>query len=595
MSEKLNPETQFSIYKINFEEVEDTFNIKKNIEEIGYVEEVLTALINGTLKILRNKPKCTVHEVKFKGFSGIIFKTIHDPIWKSVALQVIKNNEISKEQILNNEDFLTNSSISYVLFYPLNKDLFVLTGGYGSNYINKFTSKNFGLYLLPKIIKKNNHVLKQIIENNLTGNQASNHRSNRESTSFVTEQDMSSIFRQLAIEVDRKIAEELGICFSASESENKKINIINKDSLVIRRSFSLKEISKIFIIIQKIEKRKDNFALNYLVSAKKRNIKNIDLLEILVQNFVDRNVSDFLLVGDEYEEYFINANTYIIQNENDEIVLNAQEPITIEILFKCFQDEHIIINKSFIKTILKKWKISTKDNSGNLTLYPIRIFDALQGHVDYGESGIPCYLFNGSWYVFDPMYDKLLAKEYEDLFDAKTASSEKLKKQFNLYMIKKSSEDAYNLSMKNNQDVILAHTVLINNVEISDAIFWDDSTLYLMHNKGKFDGNGVRDLTNQILTAAEYLYKKINTSERKEFLSEYYEAIEVKHPKAVAIKNITKEEFIQLFVNKKICFVAGYIEGLKKNTRSKYAQYLSVELNRKLHMKTYDVLFMKIY
>lgn len=406
---------------------------------------------------------------------------------------------------------------------------------------------------------------------------------------------MSSIFRQLAVEVDRKIAEELGICFSASESENKKINIVNKDSLVIRRSFSLIEISKIFVIIQKIEMRKDNFALNYLVSVKKRNIKNADLLEILVQYITDGHISDFLLVGDEYEEYYINADSYSIQDENDEIVISTQEPITMEMLFKYFKDENISITKSFVKTILKKWTISTKDNSGNLILYPIHIFDALLGHVDYGESYIPCYLFNGSWYVFDPMYDKLLAKEYEDLFDIKTASSEKLKKQFNLDLTRKLSEDEYNLSMVNNPNVILSHTVLMNYVEISDVIFWDELTLYLMHNKRDFDGNGVRDLTNQILTAADYLFKKTNTTERKEFLSEYYDAIKSKHPIALAIKNISKDEFIQLFINKKICFVAGYIEGLKKNTRSKYAQYLSVELNRKLHMKTYDVLFMKIY
>lgn len=171
MSEKLNPETQFSIYKLNFEEVEDNFNIKKKIGEVGYVDEVLTALINGTIKILCNKPKCTVHKVKYKGFSGIIFKTIHNPVWKSVATQIITNNELSEKQSSLKEDFLTNGNISYMLFYPLNEDIYVLTGGFGSNYITKFTSKNFGLYLLPKIIKKDNAVLKQIIENNITGNQ----------------------------------------------------------------------------------------------------------------------------------------------------------------------------------------------------------------------------------------------------------------------------------------------------------------------------------------------------------------------------------------------------------------------------------------
>lgn len=594
MSDILSPGTQFSIYKIDFEEIECRFRIKKTINEDGYVDDVLKALINSTIKIVHQKSNYQVYKVKYNGFYGIIFKTKHEPVWKSVATQLISNNELNEKQCAINDEYLANNTVSYILFYPLNTDVFVLTGGYGSKYIAKFIMKNFGLYLLPKIIKKNNPVLKQIIENNLTGNRASDHRSNRKGTSFIIEQEMSSIFRQLAVEVDRDIAEELGINFTEKESKNKKINLINKDSLVIRRSFTLIQISKVLRRIQKIEIRENSFALNYLVLANKRNIKNADLLEILINSFLKGQVSNFLLVGDEYEDYYINADTYIIRDINEKVILSMKEPITIEMIFKCLHDEKINITKSFVKTLLKKWTISTVDNSGNIVLYPINIFDALQGYVEYGDKNVPCYLFNGLWYVFDPIYDELLAKEYSYLFTEKTAESEVLKKQFKLNLTKEISEDEYNLSMLDNPDVILSHTVLINNIEISDAIFWDKNTLYLMHNKGIFNGNGVRDLTNQILTAADYLDKYTHTVEREMFLGEYYDSILLKYPKAAAIKNVTREEFIKLF-NKKICFVAGYIKGLKGNTKSRYSQYLSVELNRKLSFKNYELMFIKIY
>ena len=60
---------------------------------------------------------------------------------------------------------------------------------------------------------------------------------------------MSSIFRQLSVEVDRDVAKELGVTFREEELSHKKIGIINKDSLVIRRSFTLRELKK---VIEKI-------------------------------------------------------------------------------------------------------------------------------------------------------------------------------------------------------------------------------------------------------------------------------------------------------------------------------------------------------
>lgn len=140
-------------------------------------------------------------------------------------------------------------NVSYILLYQNGETLYGMTGGYGSFYISKFIDRNFGLYLIPKIIKQDNPVLKQIIQNNLTGNQLSMHRANRKTTNFLVEQDMSSIYRQLYIEVDRKIAQELGIEFDEDEAEKGKINIVNKDSLVIRRWFTL---SQLIIVLKKM-------------------------------------------------------------------------------------------------------------------------------------------------------------------------------------------------------------------------------------------------------------------------------------------------------------------------------------------------------
>lgn len=67
--------------------------------------------------------------------------------------------------------------------------------------------------------------------------------------------------------------------------------------------------------------------------------------------------------------------------------------------------------------MLKNWTISTVDNAGNFILFPIQIFDAIQGFVEFGEKKQPCYLFNGQWYVFDSKFSDILDAEFKEIFN----------------------------------------------------------------------------------------------------------------------------------------------------------------------------------
>lgn len=125
-----------------------------------------------------------LYAISYQGLKGVIFKTTHYPSWGNVAKQIINNNELQPQKI--DEDFLTNTNVSYVYFYLCDDKVFAVTGGYGSNYISKFAEKNFGLYLLPKIINKDNSVIKSILQNNLLGNQTTSQRTNKNSTSITS-------------------------------------------------------------------------------------------------------------------------------------------------------------------------------------------------------------------------------------------------------------------------------------------------------------------------------------------------------------------------------------------------------------------------
>lgn len=224
--------TQFSIYKINFAEIEHEFVITHTDDVDQYVQTVITTLINSITKIVKERPFSQIYRVEYNGFYGLFFKTVHEPSWGGIAREMMAGNRFSGNQSGTSKDFLKNTNVSYVLLYPYDKEIYAVTGGYGSNYINKFVEKNYGLYLLPKVVQKNNPVVKSIIQNNLLGNQTATQKTNKLSTSISLEQDMSSIFRQLNIEIDRDVAEDLGIEFEQDESESKKINLVNKDSML---------------------------------------------------------------------------------------------------------------------------------------------------------------------------------------------------------------------------------------------------------------------------------------------------------------------------------------------------------------------------
>ena len=577
---------QFSIYKISYEEVEREFVIDKTEDRNKYGQRVVTALINSVVKIIKGRAFSQHHRVQYNGFSGVFFKTVHRPSWDGIAREMIEGNKYEEEQPDIAKGFLENTNVSYVLFFLYSGDIYAVTGGYGSNLINKFIEKNFGLYLIPKVINENNPVVKTIIQNNLLGNQTATQKTNKQSTSISLEQDMSSIFRQLNVEVGRDIAEELGIEFDQDEAESKKVNIMNKDSIVVRRSISLSELKVLIENIHALEKHKDNFALNYLVLARKKRIKNADLFEKLLQTLIDKEFERFVLTGDDYTAFYTGADQYVLENEEGQELIRQTSPITFTDIVSLIPGQKY--TKTALRTMLKQWTISTFDNVGTPLLYRLSVFDALQGFIEFGEKGAPCYLFNGLWYVFDDKFSHVLTKEFEDFFNNQSEAVEELASIFNLRNASR-NENIYNSWLQNNPNIIVAHTVLKEYVEIADAIFWDDTTIYLMHNKAKFDGAGVRDVTNQVLTSAEYLQQNLARHDRTKFLESYYDSIKEKYDAAGKNISITKNTFTQVLCSgRSIKYIIGYINGYRKKSKATYAKYLTTQTVKKLAAKGYS-------
>jgi hypothetical protein len=570
-------ETQFSIYKVDYNQSIKFFKegVKKDIDSYDTLEK---EIINYILETIEKKNNSETKIIEDDDFKGIVFKTFHYPSWKSIINSFI------------DESFeIYNAHVSYILTYKKNDNIFILTGGLGSNYINDFTQKNYGLHLLPKIIKEDSPVIKTVLENNLSGNKLSTKHSNRNVTTVNTENDMSSIFRELSLEFKNDLINELGI-YTSEETNKRIINILAKDSFVIRKSITIEDLKQVLNKLLEIEQKEDSFSLGYFVDVKKNGYSTKEISAMMINYFLEKKIDNFVLVGNEHLEYYLGGNHYVITDQNDKIVYESTNPIDFKELFNyCFSDD---ISKAAIERFLK-YNISVY-NDNDIILYPIRIKSCLQGYVE-DENKTPFFLFNDNWFMFESKYednlDKEFKKNYSNLEQFNPILSKILKNSDSTM-----SEDTYNKKYADSSDIIVAHTVLSNNIELADLIYYDeDDNLYLIHNKEIFNGNGARDVMNQVLTSAGFINHYALEEKRKEIYEEYYNKIVNKYPNNEKIKHISSEKFVDLFCNAtNIFYVVGFVEKFSEDIKSNYAKYMTIDTNKKLLERGYKLLLFNI-
>ena len=569
-------DTQFSVYKLDYERTELYFLKEKKIEidSIDDVEELIFDDIKE--KLIERKERLSPAIGEKHGFKGIFFKTHHRPVWKGIASQFIGSQN-------DTQDFISNSHISYVLTYKKDNSLYLLTGGLGSNYISDFIQRNYGLYLLPKLINDDLPAVKAVLENRIIGNRLSDRRANRNSTSINVENELSTIFRELSLEFGSTIISELNI-IDEGEKVPKILNVIAKDSLVVRKSLTLDKLACMIEKLVEIEKRRDKFSIGYLVSAKKYGYSSSELKDLMIEYFKSGQYENFVLVGNDIGEYYLGASKYLITDGSGNVIMEETKPISLCDIYSNFFGESI--SRSKVEEFLKL-EVSTYDDTVP-RLPATKLKDCIQGYVE-DENHDLFYLFNSEWLVFDPKYSDALNDDFKKRFSNLVEIPASVKKI--LENSDKNTENDYNMMYKESSKLILAHTVSMNNVELADFIYFDESTetLYLVHNKGEFDGAGARDVMNQIITSAEFINNyRADTINGNKFFEKYFNKIKKKYPQNQCLNNLDFDEFLSMF-KKKIVYVAGFLYKLSDNSTSSYAKFLTIDVNKRLIENNFEL------
>ena len=562
-----NELTQFSIYKINKEKVKE--KIKINNSDSG---AIIKNKIKKYLKNYIEKWNDHIFISEYDGFSLLLIKSKRNPIWKNMVKHMMDNGKIIQDISDKN---IINESTSYLLFTVIDNKIYAMTGGRGANYISNFIEKNFGLYLIPKIVDKNSNIIKRVLENNITGNNLSTERITKNVTSVSMEDGLGSIYRELSIQVSKDIAKKLGV---EGIENNRQISISSGDSVVIRKSISLNELKKILKTLSKLEEKEDNFILNYFVPIRKKGIKLSYIKDIMMQKIQDEDYNSFLLLSDNISEYYYNSYKYQIK-ENGKCIFEKDSPIELNDVVNLIKDDKGRLFKNRINQMLYDFILETFDENGKTIIYPEKIINLLRGTIE--NDNYCFYLLNGSWYVFEEHFFQKLDEKYKELFYNIRKESENVVKKYNL-LKKVSSEEKYNGKFTHEKGIIKVHTHEIKFIELADLIFFDNDNVYLMCNKGKFNGENVRDLENQIYTASRMIELVLRND--KSLLKKYYNGLDPNEKEKISLS-----EFLKLF-DKRIVFIAGFLNGYKKETRSPYAKYLLCELYKNLKKSGFDLL-----
>ncbi len=556
---------QFSIYKVDLEKVEGF--VEQN--RADYLEKVRDWLLDQISKNIKRKTEF-IRNLSKEKYKGYFFQTKNRPVWDRLIFPILV------EDIGLSADSFQNTNVSYILTYLTEQNIYIMTAGYGSHYVKDYIEVSFGLNLLPKLLDENKSVLREVSHAGMTGNRLTSSYTNKAKTNFALEKDMRNIYKQLIAEIDTTELYNLGLL--PTPKGRKSTSLMSTDSLVIRRSISLNELQEILIRLDQIQQRPSRFVLNYFEELRSDVAEQEVLWKNLITSFINKDLSAFIIVGKDYLEYIEKGKKYILIDKNGDVFLERHKPLTVVDIYDELENRQMEISKKLIREIFFKWKLSVVDENGNYIILSLPLKTCLQGEVT-NDNGEPCYLFDGKWYIFAKNAIKVLTDEFVEYYIAKEDRVNQLKEDYNLYCGQR-TETEYNEFLRKNNKIIVSHLVRIGNIEIADAIFWDEHNLYLLHNKDKFQNDGIREVSGQIKTSAHILQMLKQSTEGRKVLQQYYEKIMKRYPELE--EKITCEKFIDLFFNKKICYIAGYISSYRKSSGSTYGKYVTVSLNKEL-------------
>ena len=236
---------------------------------------------------------------------------------------------------------------SHIILYADGRDVYAMVSGAGSQMIERYIEKSWGMHLLADLLK-------------CAGN------------------------------CDGKGGKP--------GMSGKAAGILMRDSVLLNGAVTLDSMERMIRELKEAGQNPGSTPWGNLVSIRKEEIRPSELVSEMIEGLICGKVNDFQLVDVDDLKGESAAAKYQITKDTGEIYYSSPEPITLEMIFDAFAMDRTKISKGFLNTVLKKWTISAFDSDGEELLSPVPLYRLLRGTVRVGKEQKVYYIFKGRWY-----------------------------------------------------------------------------------------------------------------------------------------------------------------------------------------------------
>lgn len=522
-------------------------------------------------------------------YSYVYNEAIKDSYWASFLPTAITNGH--NFQVLR---------MSFVLFSIIGDNIFAVVGGGGIRVLKRYLNNRFGLELFEYLTIPNEDQVLSMTSRGISGRltlQSEIYRNGRTLTDCLS-------FTKIPTKINIVLRKDLiDTIFDFIDFSNNTVYAELGSYFFIKHRIRFRDLHSLFKRINEILRDHQPSPISTFNKVQDHILIENKFKPILLQNLLD----------DMFNKYGPSrvANPYKFD-------IDFVHPTKVQDFYEC--DKYILKAKGCKKSFFETKNHSELYAEGLRFLYntlehPDNLFEfssAILGIHVYGyrdnkatthamfihhitceikHNNKPFFLIDTTWYKVKNDFIESINERCINLLEKNYLMSSILTKQWDNNI---QSEAEYNLSYNSDKNYFTFDTIVPNNIEFCDIMFYDENTIYLIHVKDGFDAK-IRDVSNQIVISANRLWNDVNSGNQS-YLESIIDSYNKKYSK------IDKARLLKDFQGRKeIVYVMAFnsqsgnlnLNERVKNSKSNIAKYSLIQCNQDMsslyHLKIFDI------
>lgn len=408
--------------------------------------------------------------------------------------------EFCKAFIHPDEDILKIKPVNHnvVIFISGKNNLFAICGGQGHRVVKEFCKEDFGMIYLTNEVDNSLSSWSHTNTSKITTNVLSESRSYRNEIPIYSLDTIDTILKSFSGSIIKPDDGDLSKCGIFKNMLDKKevIGFNAGDSLTIRTRLDYRDLLK---VLRELDAKDQSIGELRLNNIRKLDIRKDSLLITSIENEIKKVILNDFIDNNDWRFSLMPLETnYFLYSDKLEIGLNSSEPKETNIsTIKEDMIQFIKDNRGGIGNVLEEIIVNVYHENKS---QQYRLKELLSGDIYYNDKNY--FILYGTLYEFTEDYNKSIITFLKEGLHQSMFSNylqTRWKKDWN--------EDEFNTYSSQNDDYVLFHKCLVNNIEFCDLlkVDTDENTIKVLHVKDGFDGN-MRVLLKQI----EISMEKIN-------------------------------------------------------------------------------------